>query len=117
MRVLLRILFFILCLFQSVFINVQAGETCNLIHDDNYSKSVYEIINDSENYYLIINNNNYEISVLSQSRDKDFYKGKNSFCKTNSSIELNKLAEQSHYKLSQNHKISSYLNELCIRAP
>lgn len=117
MRVLLKILFFILCLFQSVFTNIQTAEACNFIHDDNYSKTIYEIISDSENYYLITNNNNYEISILNQNRDKDFSKSEGFFCKQNSSIALNKLAEQSHNTLSTNHKISSYLNEICARAP
>ena len=117
MRVLLKILFFILCLFQSVFTNIQTAEACNFIHDDNYSKTIYEIINNSEEYFLITNNNNYEITILGQKRDKDFNKDDSSFCKTNSALALKELAEQSHYNLSTNHKISSYLNELCIRAP
>ena len=117
MRVLLKILFFIICLFPSVFVNAQAVETCSLIHDDNYSKTVYEIINDSEEYYLITNNNNYEFSVLNQKRGKDFCNNENEFLSNNTALYLIKLAEQSHYNLGTNHKILSYLNGICIRGP
>ena len=117
MRVLLKILFFIICLFPSVFVNAQAVETCSLIHDDNYSKTVYEIINDSEEYYLITNNNNYEFSALNQKRGKDFCNNENEFLSNNTALSLIKLAEQSHYNLGTNHKILSYLNGICIRGP
>lgn len=117
MRVLLKILFFILFLFSSVFTNVQADEACSLVALDNHKNSIYNIINESEDYYLIVNNNNFEISVLDQKRDKDFSKGGEGFCKNNIAIALGKLAERPHYKLGSIHKISTYLTYNSIRAP
>ena len=118
MRALLRLLFLIISFISVSVGTLYATEIAPVCESIVSSNSEFVLLDDSEDYYLVANNNNYEISVARKEANNDFSDERNKTKVFDNLWNIDSYAEDSHSLLGKNYKISSYLkNVICIRAP
>lgn len=118
MRVILRFILLIIFFLSATLVNIRPAEDKHVQNYGEINSSKISILDDSENYYLVASNNNYEISTARKEANTDLNDDRNKAAGFIKSWEMISYAESSHSDVGEKHKISSYLeNIICIRAP
>lgn len=118
MRVLLKFILFIICFITATLTNINAAELGIIQNIPSMNNSAIAILDETEDYHLIANNNNYEISVARKEANNDYNDDKNNSISYFSTLNIYLFVKSSPNDFGKDYKISSYLkNIVCIRAP
>ena len=118
MRVLLKLLLLIVCFLSTTLINTSAAEIDIVQNLSKMNNAEVSVLNDNENYFIVANNNNYEISIARKDSNNNYNNDRNNSIHYLSEWNVHSFAKSSPNDFGKNYKISSYLkNIVCIRAP